>query len=305
MVGYSRLIAADEEGTIERLRGLRRDLIRPTLAEHGDRLIKTMGDGVNIAARLETLCEPGGIVISNAIHEQVKGKLDCGFTDLGPQQVKNLPEPVNAFAVGPDGAAPQRQPRHKWPLLPIAAGFVVLALALSGYLIFGRSDDAFAALPEVAAEPSAGALLVLPFQDYSGGRSLDHFADGLTGDRISDLSRWKELRVIARNTSMTYKGKPVDIRDVARETGTRYVLEGSVRRAGEQMRITAQFIDGKTGAHVWAERLEETGSDILALQEAVITRIVQTLTGNMAVIREDEYARTWSKAETDLAEYGY
>ncbi len=130
------------------------------------------------------------------------------------------------------------------------------------------------------------------FKIIPKNKSLDYFADGLTEDLITDLARWKEFRVIARNTSMTYKDKSVDVREIAKESGTRYVLEGSVRRIGDEMRITAQLINGEDGSHLWGERFEETSSNVLALQDNVIARIVQTLIGNQGVIREDEYART-------------
>jgi TolB-like protein/class 3 adenylate cyclase len=363
MVGYSRLVAANEEDTIDRLRALRSGLIDPVIAQHGGRIIKTMGDGlllafpspvraleaalavqagmarreqdraeadriafrvginlgdviidgddilgdgVNIAARLEGLASPGGICLSETVHQQVVGKVDVVFVDLGPQEVKNIPTPVRAFAVAVDGQKPPlpARPRRK-QLGLVAAMLALLALGLGGYLAVSQPRDAFAALPEVVAEPAAGSIIVLPFEDFSADQSLDHFADGMTEDLITDLARWKEFRVIARNTSMTYKGQPIDVRKVARETGTRYVLEGSIRKIGDQMRVTAQLIDGQTGNHVWAERFEKTGDDILALQDAAITQIVQTLIGNFGVIRESEYAETWAKAETSLEEYDY
>ncbi len=364
MVGYSRLMAADEEGTLTRLKSVRAELIDPEIAAAGGRIVKTMGDGllvefpspvaavraviaiqdtmkareidrpeesrvvfrvgvnlgdviidgddimgdgVNIAARLEGLAEPGGIVISSSVHEQVKGKVDCGFTDLGPQQVKNIPEPVNTYAVTLDGIKATR-PTNKRKIsmaAMVTAVAVTIAIATGSYLTLSRRADALADLPAVVQAPSAGSLIVLPFQDYSADKSLDYFADGLTEDLITDLARWKEFRVIARNTSMTYKNKQMDVREIARETNTRYVLEGSVRRIGDEMRITAQLINGEDGGHVWAERFEETSSDVLALQDSVISKIVQALIGNRGVIREDEYARTWAKAATDLNEYDY
>ncbi len=362
MVGYSRLMAADEEGTLTRLQAVRAELIDPEIAAAGGRIVKTMGDGllvefpspveavrtvitvqdamreresnqpkesrvvfrvgvnlgdvivdgedimgdgVNIAARLEGLAEPGGIVISSSVYEQVKGKVDCGFTDLGPQQVKNIPEPVNTYAVTLNGMAAAKPSKKHSTWMATIAAVVASAVAVGGYLTLSRPTDVLADLPAVAQTPSAGSLIVLPFKDYSEDKSLGYFADGLTEDLITDLARWKEFRVIARNTSMTYKDKPVDAREIAKETDTRYVLEGSVRRIADEMRITAQLINGENGSHVWAERFEETSSDVLAIQDSVISKIVQTLIGNQGVIREDEYARTWAKAATDLDEYDY
>lgn len=364
MVGYSRLMAADEEGTLTRLRAARTELIDSEIAAAGGRIVKTMGDGllvefpspvsavraviavqeamrvreadqskenrvvfrvgvnlgdviidgddimgdgVNIAARLEGLAEPGGIVISSSVYEQVKGKVDCSFIDLGPQQVKNIPELVNCYAVMLDGATAAK-PTKKTKIGTggmMVAAVAVVAIAIASFLTLSRPTDVLADLPAVGQTPSAGSLIVLPFHDYSVDKSLEHFADGLTEDLITDLARWKEFRVIARNTSMTYKGKSMDAREIANETNTRYVLEGSVRRIGDEMRITAQLINGENGGHVWAKRFEETSSDVLALQDSVIGKIVQTLIGTSGVVREDEYARTWVKAATDLDEYDY
>ncbi len=362
MVGYSRLMAADEEGTLDRLRAARAEIVDPAIQVAGGRIVKTMGDGllveypspvealrsviavqsamqareadrpadrrilfrvginlgdividgddilgdgVNIAARLEGLAEPGGIVISHSVWEQVKGKVACGFTPLGPQQVKNIPDPVEVYAVTLDGIAAAVRPRRRYAMALAAAAVLLLAVGLGGWLALPRQGDALAGLPPVDRSLATASIIVLPFQDYSDDKSLDHFADGLTEDLITELAGWKEFRVIARNSSMTYKDKAVDVRTVAKEMNTRYVLEGSIRRVGDQMRITAQLIDGTTGGHVWAERFEETGSDILELQDKVIGKILVSLIGRTGAINKDELAKTWAKADAELDEYDY
>lgn len=181
----------------------------------------------------------------------------------------------------------------------------VFAIIVFASAVFGLSRMQWSTGEAVQPIDSKASITVLPFADLSPDQDLEHFADGMTEDLITDLARWKEFRVTARNSAMTYKDRAVDIRAVAREMNTRYVLEGSMRRVGDEMRITAQLVDGQTGTHVWADRFEEASDDILALQDEVITRVVQTLIGNYGVLREAEYARTWAKAETSLEEYDY
>ncbi len=188
-----------------------------------------------------------------------------------------------------------------WPRLA-AIGVLAVALLAVAMVAVWRMQPSD---PVVETNAGTASITVLPFADLSQDRTLGHFADGMTEDLITDLARWKEFQVTARISAMTYKDRTVDIRDVAREMNTRYVLEGSVRRIGDEMRITAQLIDGETGTHVWAERYEETDSDILALQDNVISKIYRSLIGNYGVVREAEYAETWARAEADLDEYDY
>jgi adenylate cyclase len=203
------------------------------------------GDGVNIAARLESLAEPGGIAVSDSVHVAVRGKVDAEFQDLGEQTVKNIAHAVRAFRVKPAAIGE--------PTPAPAAGEIDVSL------------------------PDKPSIAVLPFDNMSGDPEQAYFADGIVEDIITELSRFQSLFVIARNTSFTYKGRSVDVKTVARELGVRFVLEGSVRRAGQRVRITAQLIDGQTGSHVWAERYEDVVSDVFELQERITHEVVASL----------------------------
>jgi TolB-like protein/class 3 adenylate cyclase/Flp pilus assembly protein TadD len=297
MVGYSRHIEGDEAGTLARHKAHRRDLIDPVLHECRGRIVKTtgdgllvefgsvvealesavriqraiaeveaeipkerciqyraginlgdividgddiFGDGVNIAARLEGLADPGGISVTASVFDQVIGKLDLVFDDLGQQQLKNIQKPVRVYRVR----------------LEIAAD---------------AGEGSSRGVTDGRAKP---AIAVLPFQDMSAERDQEYFADGLAEDIITGLSRHQSFFVIARNSSFTYKGKAVDVKQVAGELGVRYVLEGSVRKGGSRMRITAQLIDAATGNHVWAERYDRELDDIFAVQDEITASIV-------------------------------
>ncbi len=300
MVGYSRLMGADETGTITRQKALHGDVIDPAIAEHGGRVVKTtgdgllvefpsvadavacavavqtglaghevdrpeawriryriginlgdividgddiLGDGVNIAARLEALADAGGIFISGDVYRQVRNKLDLEFEDLGERRVKNIAEPVRTYRVA----------------LAVAAG---------------KPAPPAANHPALPDKPS---IAVLPFNNMSGDPEQEYFADGITEDIITDLSKISGLFVIARNSSFAYKGQSPDLRQVSRELGVRYVLEGSVRKAGGRVRINAQMIDGSSGGHLWAERYDRNLEDIFAVQDEVTLNIVEAL----------------------------
>ncbi|MCH7795442.1 MAG: adenylate/guanylate cyclase domain-containing protein [Proteobacteria bacterium] len=308
LVGYSRLMRADEEGTLARLKALHRELFEPTVREHRGRIVKLMGDGalvefasavdavrcavavqeglarreagvagetaltmrlginlgdiiiegddiygdgVNLAARLEGLAEPGGICLSASIHEQVRHKLDLGFEDLGEQSVKNIAEPVRVYRIVADapGTAPAAAP------------------------------GAEASLPL----PDKPSIAVLAFDNLSGDPDQEYFADGIAEDIITALSKFRWFFVIARNSSFTYKGKSVDVKQVAEELGVRYVLEGSVRKAGSRVRISAQLIDAATGNHVWAERYDRELADIFDLQDEMTATSSARSSRNSAV----------------------
>ena len=206
------------------------------------------GDGVNVAARLESLADPGGVCVSGAVFDQVKGKLEIGFQDMGPQAVKNIAEPVRTYKVTPEGAA------------PAAASPVTETLG--------------AGPKPVTDKPS---IAVLPFDNLSGDPEQAYFADGITEDIITGLSRFRALFVIARNSTFAYKGTSPDVREVARDLGVRYILEGSVRRGGERIRITGQLIDAETGNHLWAERYDREMADIFAVQDEVTEAIVAAI----------------------------
>jgi adenylate cyclase len=298
VVGYSRLMEADESGTLAALRTHRKELIDPKVTEHGGRTVKLMGDGalvefasvvdavecavaiqraiaelnagipedrqivfriginvgdiiiegediygdgVNVAARLEGIAESGGITISEDAWRQVQGKVASNFIDLGPQSLKNIARPVRVYRV------------------ELGAGSVTQPTA------------------PALASPDKPSIAVLAFQNMSGDPEQEYFADGITEDVITDLSKVGGLLVIARNSSFAYKGKTVDIRAVARELGVRSVLEGSIRRAGNRVRITAQLIDAETGGHLWADRFDRELSDVFAVQDEVTRRIVDAL----------------------------
>jgi adenylate cyclase len=333
VVGYSRLMGRDESGTLARLRENRAEHLNPVLSKYGGRLVKLTGDGaliefasavdalsasiefqqamaetnsdqpadnalefrmglhlgdlivdgddlygdgVNIAARLEAEAPAGGVVISRTVHEAVTGRLKATFEDLGSLALKNIERPIQAFSV-------------KWEpsdwLLPVTSE--APAAPATG-------PQAWLPLPD---KPS---IAVLPFQNMSGDPEQEYFVDGVVEDIITELTRHKSLFVIARNSSFTYKGKTIDIKQVGRELGVRYVLEGSVRKAGGRVRITGQLIDAISGAHVWAERFDREITDIFALQDEVTQSVVSAVEPSL---RSAEIARKHSVPTQDLNAY--
>jgi len=343
MVGYSKLMAADETGTIERQKAHRTALIDPKIAQYGGRVVKTtgdgmlvefpsvvdavqcaveiqrvmpdlearfsvdqriryriginlgdiiidgddiLGDGVNIAARLEGLADPGGICVSRPVHTQVEGKVDLSFEDLGEQEVKNIPKPVQVFRVQLDAPAADRgtiapvpaKRSLKWPA--VAAGLALLVIVAGSALWqrpWERREEPALVANMAFPLPDKPSIAVLPFSNMSEDQSQEYFADGMTEDLITDLSKISGLFVIARNSSFSYKGQKVQLRQVAEDLGVRYVLKGSVRRAGDEVRINAQLIDATTGGHVWAERYDRKLDNIFAVQNTITERIVQAL----------------------------
>ena len=251
------------------------------------------GDGVNIAARLEGLAQPGGICISGGVYQQVKNKLELAYEFMGPQEVKNIAEPVPVFQVQLDPGAASKRPDKdvrppRWRSVALAAAVVLLvgAGAVAFWNFYPRSsappvDVASTPAPENAVPklPGKPSIAVLPFKNMSDDPGQEHFSDGLTEDIITDLSQLEDLIVIARASVFTYKGKPVKVQQVARELGVQYVLEGSVRKSGDRVRITAQLVDGKTGHHLWAERYDRDLKDIFALQDEIAQKIRATLAG--------------------------
>ena len=293
VAGYSRLMGREEEGTLARLKSFRKALVDPAIAEHRGRIVKTtgdgmlvefasavdaarcaiqvqrgmaaqnadvpqdariefrigihigdimiddndiFGDGVNIAARLEGIAEPGGVCISDDAHRQIRGKVDIAFDDLGLQTLKNIAEPMRA-----------------------------LRMRVGGSSVRALQGDISAWSGQTLTLPDKPSIAVLPFQNMSGKLEQDYFTDGITEDMITALSKWRWFFVIARNSSFSYKGRHVDLKEVGRELGVRYVLEGSVRKAGSRVRVTAQLIDTATGTNIWSERYDRDLTDGFAI----------------------------------------
>ncbi len=335
VAGYSRLMERDEAGTLARLRTLRRDLIDPKIAEHKGRIVKTTGDGiliefpsvveavacavalqremaarndapaederiqfrvginsgdvivedgdihgdgVNIAARLEGIAEPGGICVSGIVHDQVQGRLDCAFADIGEQRLKNLARPVRVYRVGPESPFPDPPVPGLDPGIP------------------GERKVGAPALPL----PDKPSIAVLPFASMSGDPEQEYFVDGMVEEIITALSRIRWLFVIARNSSFTYKGQAVDVKQVGRELGVRYVLEGSVRKAGGRVRITAQLIEAEIAAHLWADRFDGSLEDVFELQDKVAISVAGVIE---PALQAAEMRRSAARATTDLTAY--
>ena len=325
MVGYSRLMCRDEEGTLAALKALRKTLIDPKISEHRGRIVKTTGDGllvefvsvvdavrcavevqrgmsernaemsaesciqfriginvgdiisdsndiygdgVNVAARLEALAEPGGILVSRNVFDQVRDKLSFSFEDMGEQTVKNIARPIGV---------------HRIHLYETTGAAIV-------------KPTSSHAKPK-ASDSDRPTIAVLPFVNMSGDPEQEYFADGISEDIITGLSKLRWFFVIARNSSFTYKGKAVDVKRVARELGVRYVLEGSVRRGGNRLRITAQLIDAATGNHLWADRYDGELTDVFALQDEITRKVVAAIEPKLL---EAEGVRSQSRSPEDL-----
>jgi TolB-like protein/class 3 adenylate cyclase len=323
VAGYSRLMGANEVSTLKALKAHRKEVVDPAIADHKGRIVKTtgdgmlvefasvvdavacavvvqgkmaernestepkisfriginigdiiidqddiFGDGVNVAARVESECEPGEVYLSGSAFEQVRGKTDFAFDDLGERSLKNIDRPVRLYAVKQSGVAAAKSPS------------------------------------EVAAKPLSlpdkTSIAVLPFQNMSGDPEQEYFADGMVEDIITALSHFGELFVIARNSSFAYKGKTIDIRQVARQLGVRYALEGSVRKAGNRVRITGQLIDAGSGTHLWADRFDGDLQEIFNLQDQVTARVVNAIAPK---INEVEINRAAHKPTENLDAY--
>ncbi|MBJ6124033.1 adenylate/guanylate cyclase domain-containing protein [Microvirga splendida] len=323
VVGFSRLMSQSEEETLARIKSLRAEVVEPHVAEQGGRIVKTtgdgflvefpsptgavecaiaiqdalrvegtqdngqalklriginlgdiiiesdgdvFGDGVNIAARLEQIAEPGSILISSKVHEEVRGKLPYVFEDMGEQEVKNIDRPIRVFAIGrcSDGTTSAEVLRRALPL------------------------------------PDRPSIAVLPFTNMSGDPEQEYFADGITDDLLTALSRTRWLFVIARNSSFTFKGQAIDVKEVGRVLGVRYVLEGSIRRAGKRVRITGQLIEVATGAHIWADRFDREIEDIFDLQDEITRAVVSAIEPTLLTA---EIARARAKPTESLAAY--
>ena len=343
VVGYSRMMGADESGTLAALKTHRNELVDPKIAEHNGRIVKLMGDGllaefasavdavrcavaiqramaerntevpedrrflfrvgvnvgdviiegddiygdgVNVAARLQEIAEPGEIHISRTARDHVRDKLDIPLEDLGERAVKNIARPVRVFRVVTDGAsgrAPQRRRpppggQQRRAMLVAAAISAAILLAVLGWQRPWSPELQPASVARMAFPlPDKPSIAVLPFANLSGDPEQEYFADGITEDIITALSRFAGIFVISRNSVYTYKGKPAKVQRVSEELGVRYVLEGTVQRAGDRVRVHAQLIDATKGHHLWAERIDSAESDVFALQDEVTQKIVAAL----------------------------
>jgi adenylate cyclase len=265
-----------------------------------------MGDGVNIAARLEGIAAPGAICLSEDAYRQVSGRLDMAVTDLGSIELKNIGRPIRVYslrvgipteakpAIGPK--VPEKPPelKSRSALLSLIAGIAALVLVTGGawYFLAGNRTAPVAATP-APAKPAHLSVVVLPFTNLSGDPAQDYFADGITENLTTDLSRIRDSFVIARNTAFTFKGKSIDAKEIGKELGVRYVLEGSVQRDGTRVRVNAQLIDAESGAHIWADRFEEDVADLFKLQDQVVARLANAL--NYELIRADAETSAHSK----------
>jgi TolB-like protein/class 3 adenylate cyclase/Flp pilus assembly protein TadD len=264
----------------------------------GDVLIEgddIIGDGVNIAARIEALCEPGGVLISGAAYEHTRGRIDAHFVDLGEKALKNIERPIRVYSlqVGvPAQAKPlteakaaelKRRSLLARLALGLAASVVLIAAGAWYFLGANRATQVTTTAPApvasnaAPAEPAHLSIVVLPFANLSGDPAQDYFADGITENLTTDLARIRDSFVIARNTAFTFKGKSIDAKEIGKQLGVRYVLEGSVQRDQNRVRVNAQLIDAETGSHLWADRFEEDVADLFKLQDQVVARLANTL----------------------------
>src|SRR5271170_7174801 len=259
-----------------------------------------MGDGVNIAARLEGIAEPGAICLSEDAYRQVKGRLDLAVTDLGPTALKNIAEPVRAYLlqVGmpavprPATQARPPEPKKRSMLAPLVATIVALVAIACGAWYFLAGNR-----PAQAAHLS---IVVLPFANLSGDPAQDYFADGVTENLTTDLSRIRGSFVIARNTAFTFKGKAIDAKEIGKALDVRYILEGSVQRDQNRVRVNAQLLDAETGAHLWADRFEEDVADLFKLQDQVVARLANSLGYELVKAEAEKSARSKNPDVIDL-----
>jgi adenylate cyclase len=325
IAGYSRLMGVDDEGTLRQLKGHRKELVDPKITEHRGRIVKTtgdgmlvehvsvvdavrcavdiqrgmaernasvpankriefriginvgdiiidgddiFGDGVNVAARLQTLADPGGIMVSSVVHDQVRDKLSFGFDDMGEQSVKNIARPIGVHRVSLVDSVP-----------------------------LGPAQTTIAASKSEPANVNRPSIAVLPFANMSGDPDQEYFADGICEDIITGLSKLRWLHVLARNSTFAYKDKTIDVKRTARELGVPYVLEGSVRKGGKRVRITAQLIDATTGNHIWADRYDGELTDAFELQDEVTRKIISIVEPKLL---EAEGIRSQSRSMEDL-----
>jgi adenylate cyclase len=269
-----------------------------------------MGDVVNIAARLEGIAKPGAICLSEDAYRQVSGRLDMAVTDLGQTELKNIERPIRVYSlqVGvpaqakPATEAKPAEPKKRWALTPLIAGIVALIVIAGGAWYFVAGNRIATTPPP--AEAAHLSIVVLPFTNLSGDPAQDYFADGVTENLTTDLSRIHDSFVIARNTAFAYKGKPIDAKQIGKELGVRYVLEGSVQRDQNRVRVNAQLIDTESGAHLWAERFEEDMADLFKLQDQIVMRLANTLNSALIKAEAAKGARSTNPDANDLVMRG-
>ena len=272
-----------------------------------------MGDGVNIAARLEGIAKPGAICLSEDAYRQVKSRLDLAVSDLGAIQLKNIAEPVRVYslAVGrPTQAKPPKPaiPKQRPIFVLLGAGIIALIVIAGGsWYFFGayRPATVISNAPAARSDAAHLSIVVLPFTNLSGDASQDYFADGITENLTTDLSRIHNSFVIARNTAFTLKGKNISIKEISKELGVRYVLEGSVQRDQNHVRVNAQLIDGETGAHLWADRFEENMADVFKLQDQVVARLANTLGSELVKAEAEKSTHSGNPDAIDLTMRGW
>jgi len=262
------------------------------------------GDGVNVAARLESLSDPGGICISASVHQQVEGRIDYDFEDMGEQEVKNIANPVRVYRVLLESSAPsgvkrarRTKGRGRTGLIAAALGALLL-IAGGGWYVFDQTSDSSQVHKAAGSRPT---LAVLPFQNISGDKEQEYFADGITDDLITDLSKISGLFVIARNSVFTYKNRPVKVMKVADDLGVRYVVEGSLRRAADRVRINVQLVVAETGEQLWAQRFDRPVRDVFEVQDEVVGQIVTALAIELSE-REKQSVKK-NRGTSDLAAY--
>jgi adenylate cyclase len=269
-----------------------------------------MGDGVNIAARLEGIAKPGAMCLSEDAYRQVKGRIDLAVTDLGPTQLKNIAEPIRVYSLQVDAPAVTKPAGRKMPstLALLALGIAALAAGIGSYLLVASRSPPLTITAPTPVASNAGApaeathlsVVVLPFTNLSGDPSQDYFADGITENLTTELSRIRNSFVIARNTAFTYKGKNLDAKAIGKELGVRYVLEGSVQRDQNRVRVNAQLVDAESGAHLWADRFEEDVADLFKLQDQVVARLANSLGNELAKAETAKSARSKDPDAIDL-----
>ena len=269
-----------------------------------------MGDGVNIAARLEGICKPGAVCLSEDAYRQVKGRLDLAVTELGPTELKNIADPIRVYSLevgAPAQAKPTKRKTSKRPLAMLGATIVALAVIASvgAYFLSANRTATVGSTTATPAEPARLSIVVLPFTNLSNDPNQDYFADGITENLTTELSRIHNSSVIARNTAFSFKGKSVDARDIGRELGVRYVLEGSVQRDGTRVRVNTQLINSGSGAHLWADRFEEDVADLFKLEDQVVARLANSLGYELVKTEAEKSARSKSPDAVDLAMRGW